>query len=262
MIFYFSGTGNSFYAAKQIAEHIHEPLVSIAAAVNSGSQAYKYTLKDREAIGFVFPTHSWGPPKIVLDFLEGLELDGYDSHYMFGVATCGGNIGNAMDVVNRQLKRKGMELSSGFSIVMPNNYIIMGDVDSKERQEAKLSAAEKALESIREAVMDRQRGVFRLKKGFPARLLTGVVHPMFVKNGIQPAKFHATDSCQGCETCEKVCGSGNIAVDGKPEWGSRCTLCLACLHYCPVQAIQYGKSTERKGRYTNRNVSIKEIIGG
>lgn len=258
MIFYFSGTGNSLYAAKQIAAHNQEPLISIAAAVNGG--ACKYRLRDEETIGFVFPTHSWGPPRIVLDFIEKLELEGYEGHYMFGVATCGGNIGNTMDVVNQHLKRKGMQLSSGFSVVMPNNYIMMGNVDAEDRQEAKLSAAENVLEGIREAVRQRQRGVFQVKKGFPAWLLTGVIYPLFAKNGIQPEKFHADDRCSGCGTCAKVCNCSNIAVNGKPQWGQNCTLCLACLHYCPSHAVQYGKSTVKKGRYTNRKIKIGEMM--
>ncbi|SUY47595.1 4Fe-4S ferredoxin [Clostridium putrefaciens] len=43
------------------------------------------------------------------------------------------------------------------------------------------------------------------------------------------------------------------------SWGEDCTECLACLHLCPVQAIQYGKGTESKGRYKNPNVSIDEM---
>jgi flavodoxin len=58
MIFYFSGTGNSLYAAKSIAQHNGEELVSISAAINSGDEFYKYSLRDNEVIGFVYPIHS------------------------------------------------------------------------------------------------------------------------------------------------------------------------------------------------------------
>lgn len=75
-----------------------------------------------------------------------------------------------------------MHLDSAFSLVMPNNYIIMGDVDSKE------------------------------------------------------------------------------VVSEKPEWGKKCTQCLACIHYCPTKAIQYGKGTQGKGRYRNPNVKVEEMM--
>ncbi|WP_379134110.1 EFR1 family ferrodoxin [Paenibacillus sp. sgz500958] len=73
-------------------------------------------------------------------------------------------------------------------------------------------------------------------------------------------KFKATDLCTGCGTCEKVCNCHNIQVDEIPQWGEHCTLCLACVHYCPAKAIQYGKDTVTKGRYTNPNIKISEIV--
>jgi len=43
----------------------------------------------------------------------------------------------------------------------------------------------------------------------------------------------------------------------KPQWiGDNCDCCLACLHRCPKQVIQYGKRTEKKGRYKNPNTNL------
>ena len=38
-------------------------------------------------------------------------------------------------------------------------------------------------------------------------------------------------------------------VDGRPVWGKQCIHCMACLHACPQEVIQYGKTTRKKGRY-------------
>lgn len=260
MIFYFSGTGNSLYAAKNIAQHTNEELVSIAAAENTGNTCNEYTLKDNEIIGFVHPIYSWGPPRIVLEFIKKLKLNNYQGNYAFSIATCGGNIGNTMKVMIDALSKKDIKLDSGFSITMPNNFIILGDVDSKEAATQKLTAADETLNYINQVIERRETGEFRVENGLFPWLLTGIINPMFNKKAIDPTKFHANDNCTGCGTCEKVCNRNNITVDGKPEWGERCTLCLACIHYCPVKAIQYGKATENKGRYINPNVRINEII--
>jgi len=38
----------------------------------------------------------------------------------------------------------------------------------------------------------------------------------------------------------------------KPVWSKeKCTLCLGCLHRCPVFAIQYGKRTKAHWQYVN-----------
>lgn len=259
MIFYFSGTGNSLYIAQRIAQHHNEALVSISAAMYTGEEACEYNLKDQETIGFVFPIHAWGPPTMVLDFIRKLKLNHYRGNYIYAVATCGGNIGNTMKVINGCLKNKTMNLNARFSVVMPNNYILMGNVDSKKREQEKLAAAENTLNSINETIDQRATGEFGLVKGFLPWLLTGVINPMFQKNAMKPAKFYVNDHCSGCGICEKVCNCHTIHVDGKPQWGTNCSQCLACIHHCPSKAIQYGKGTEKKGRYTHPQVSVVEF---
>ncbi|WP_052675849.1 EFR1 family ferrodoxin [Paenibacillus sp. IHBB 10380] len=106
----------------------------------------------------------------------------------------------------------------------------------------------------------RVTGEFKVEKGALPWLLTGIINPMFNKKAIDTTKFHVNDRCTNCDTCERVCNCNNIKVDDKPQWGQRCTLCLVCVHYCPVSAIQYGKETEKKGRYTNPNIRIDEMV--
>lgn len=262
MIFYFTGTGNSLYAAKNVAQHFGEELISISAAVNSSNQPYEYNLKENEIVGFVYPVYAWGPPGIVLKFIENLKLNNYREHYIFSIATCGANIGNTMKVLDEHLGEKGIRLNSGFSLIMPNNYIIMGDIDKNEVQKEKLLKTDAVLKDINKVIDQKAKGVFMLEKGFLPGLLTGFVNPMFNKNAIDTAKFYASDDCTHCGICEKVCNCNNIKVNGKPSWGKNCTQCLACIHYCPVKAVQYGKGTGKKGRYTNPYVSVDELYCG
>lgn len=256
MIFYFSGTGNSLQAAKNIAEYNGDTLISISERLKSTEQLFNYRLGDGEAIGFVFPIYAWGPPMMVLDFIEKLKFENYNNHYVFAVATCGENIGNSMKLLGNRLSRKGWQLSSGFSLRMPSNYLIMSDVDKEEVIKEKLESAEKTLLDINRVIENREVGVFRIVKGKLPRITTGIVFPLFNKGGISTKKFYADDRCTGCGICEKVCNTGTIKVDKKPQWGTECTQCLACINVCPAKAIQYGKGTISKGRYKNPNVSL------
>lgn len=260
MIFYFTGTGNSLQAAKNIAIHNDEKLISIATVMNSKASDFEYTLTDDEIIGFVFPIYSWGPPKMVLNFIEKLKLNNYKDNYIFSVVTCGANIGNTMKVTHAALTKKNLNLNSGFSIVMPNNYIIIGDIDSKEVEEKKLLLAEETLKNINKMIEEKRKGIFQVTKGFMPGLLTGVINPLFNKGAMDTKKFYANDKCTGCGICESVCNSNTIKVKGKPSWGKACTQCLACIHLCPTKAIQYSKGTEKKGRYKNPKVSVNEMI--
>lgn len=260
MIFYFSGTGNSLYAAKTIAENNNETLVSIAGAFYSREGSLEFTLKENEIIGFVFPVYAWGPPQIIIQFIERLKLNNYKDNYIFSIATCGENIGNTMTVLSSSLKKKNLNLDSAFSLKMPNNYIVMGDVDSREVEEEKLREAENALVNINRIIAERKKGVFQITKGPVPILLTSVVHPLFMKGASHTEKFYANEKCTGCGICEKVCSLKNIKVSGKPQWGQNCTQCHACIHYCPTKAVQYSKGTEKKGRYKNPKILVQEMM--
>ncbi|MBR2290977.1 MAG: EFR1 family ferrodoxin [Prevotella sp.] len=62
------------------------------------------------------------------------------------------------------------------------------------------------------------------------------------------------DVCIKCGKCAKVCPVDNI-TGTPPEWqhNGRCTSCLACYHYCPVHAINYGERTRKRGQYYFKN---------
>ncbi len=256
MIFYFSGTGNSLQAARSIADYNGDILISISERMNSGEQLFSYKLADGEAIGFVFPVYAWGPPMMVLDFIDKLKFQNFNRHYVYAVVTCGENVGNTMKLLGNRFSQKGWQLSSGFSLRMPSNYIIMGNVEKEEIIREKLDMAEETLLDINKVIENREAGVFRVAKGKLPGITTGIVFPLFNKGAISTKKFYADDSCTGCGICEKVCNTRTIKVDKKPQWGDKCTQCLACINLCPAKAIQYGKGTINKGRYKNPNVSL------
>ena len=253
MIFYFTGTGNSGYIASEIGKKNNEKIIDISDVIHENKDL-EFTLQDGEVIGFVYPVYAWAPPKMVMEFIRKVKLKNYKDHYIFSVASCGENIGNTMDVVKKALLSKGMVLNSGFSITMPNNYIIMGDIDSKEEEKNKLQKAENQIKEINQIIKARKNDQFSLEKGFAPGILTTIINPLFTKFAINTSKFHVMDNCVSCGKCEKVCNAGTITmVDGLPVWKGECSQCLACVHYCPKKAIQYGNSTVKKGRYTHPN---------
>ncbi len=78
MIFYFSGTGNTKWAASKLASVTHEDLISIApymrADDSSHTLAEPFILKENERLGFVFPVHGWRVPKLVREFIGKMKV--------------------------------------------------------------------------------------------------------------------------------------------------------------------------------------------
>ena len=72
MILYFTGTGNSYFVARKLAEE-GEKIVSIVEALRS--KAFHYTLKEGEKLGFVFPVYFYTVSDPVLELVRNLTVE-------------------------------------------------------------------------------------------------------------------------------------------------------------------------------------------
>ncbi len=251
MIFYFSGTGNSEYAARKIAERTGDTVVSIAECTRAGR--FSFALTAGERVGFVFPVYFYGVPTIVLDFIGRLELSG-TAGYTFAVCTSGGDPAGANRMLRDTLKRRGMRLDAAFELSMPDNYIILFDLlTPPDKAVQLLEAAEGSIEAIAADVLAAKP--VPPKFGIGRWIKTVASYPIY-KRGRDTRKFYVLVACNGCGLCEKLCPCSMIEMQSRrPVWREgKCTQCLACLHRCPKRAIQYGRKTQSRGRYVNPNV--------
>ena len=100
MIFYFSGTGNTRWAAETISRKTGEELMFIPEELKGEC---RYTLAEGERIGFCFPVHGWQPPQIVRKFIRKMSVSNAAGHYCFALCTCGDTVGDTMTILNREL---------------------------------------------------------------------------------------------------------------------------------------------------------------
>ncbi len=253
MIFYFSGTGNTRWAAEFIARHTGERILSISDEIKTEC---RYTLSDDERIGICFPIHGWQPPRIVRDFIKKLSLPHSQSHYCYALCTCGDTVGDAITILNKDLSKKGLEAKSFFSLVMPESYVCLPFMytDTKKREREKIEAAKEKLSIIVDVIRNRENGVDLLKKGPAPQIYSYMIGNFFNKYMITDKPFKVDEkTCIKCGKCTQICPTDNI-IGGHgllPEWKHEdsCTCCLACYHHCPVHAINYGNITKKRGQY-------------
>ena len=143
MIFYFSGTGNSAWVARQLAHLTGDVACDIT------TLAHTPDVQKEEQVGFVFPVYAWGASEVMTNFASKLARP---QAFAFSVCTCGSEAGLTM-------KRFAKEypLDSSYSLVMPNNYIIGSDNDSDAVIQEKIASARKALQQIAQEILHRQR---------------------------------------------------------------------------------------------------------
>jgi NAD-dependent dihydropyrimidine dehydrogenase PreA subunit len=255
MIFYFSGTGNSLYAAEKLHDVEGGKLINISDALNE--KQFKYKVNEGENIGIIFPVYFFGLPTIVSEFISQLTIENNDKPFVYTVITCGSSIGNAGKMLAKQLKQRDIQLNSIFSIEMPSNYVMMFDVNDKQKQDSSLKSAENEIDDIVELLKDNKKGDFS-NHGHLAPL-TPIAYMLY---GIyrKTKNFYADDKCNNCGLCEKICPSKTIKItSNKPNWiKEKCSHCTACINRCPTQAIQYSNSTKKRGRYINPNVKFSD----
>ncbi|MDR2039140.1 MAG: EFR1 family ferrodoxin [Bacteroidales bacterium] len=253
MIFYFSGTGNSLWVAKELSTTFKESLISVADELTGSKSHCKYDLKDDEKLFFVFPVHSWGPAALVLKFIKKLTVGNYTGQQVFLICTCGDNCGYTHKIIRKALRKKSIRLTKAYSVQMPNNYILMSgfNTDPKELEEQKLQDAPDLLRGVVNDIKE-PSGKDSYTVGSSPFLKSYVVYPLFRKFVLGKTRFYAKESCTSCKLCEKICPTKTIVMEnGKPVWGNACVQCVACIHHCPVRAIEYGNVSQDKGRYVH-----------
>lgn len=249
MIFYFSGTGNTKWAAETLAKATGEQLVNIPDELRKDK--CEYTLQQDERLGFCFPTHGWQPPRIVCEFVRHAIFHLPPSTFIYALTTCGDDMGELMTIFEKELRAKELWLNSSFAIVMPESNVCFSflHLDSKEKEQQKIADAKVRMKHVCEAVTNRQMGIHELVKGPIPRTYSYVIGAYYNKYLINDKKFWVDqDACIKCGLCARLCPVDDI-TGTPPVWNhnGRCTNCLACYHHCPRHAIHWGKM--KRGQY-------------
>lgn len=260
-IYYFSGTGNSLYIAREIHKRFPTSnLVPIINVLNSNKIEV-----NGDSVGFIFPVHAFTMPIPVKELLEKVTFN--STTYFFAVATRGGSPCNVFKDIDNMLKKKGKQLDSHFFVDMPNNFTHVAETPTKENIIELNSQAIKKLDTIEKIIKNKKKyqekilnkSLLRKKILFP--ILSRYLHKSRYMH--TDKKFYVESNCTGCGLCSKICLSNKIEFNGnKPHWidETACLFCFACLNYCPHKAIQIrGSKSVVKGRYQHPDVTSNDI---
>ena len=250
IIFYFTGTGNSLQAAKIIAKQLENCTLQLVSTYDKLKIPAGY-----DRIVFIYPVYSGQPPRCMMEFTEKTDFSANPASYYFQVASCGGTTGNSVYWMAVHLQKKGVKLSAAYKISSKPNYIasypITKDVTTRPGK------ARKKAEEIGKLILAKETTKLQNK---PVKLFTYMNTRIAPKFTEMDRDYNVSDDCISCGICAKVCPVNNIEMkDGKPTFKHNCEQCMACIHNCPKQALNYKNVTAGRIRYRNPDVSLEEL---
>ena len=248
MVFYFTGTGNSLYVAKQIEE---DPL-SIPQVMRTGNSEFT-----SESIGIVAPVYGHELPPMVKEFLKNQT---FHTDYFYIILTYGNRHGGAAELAEKFCEECGIAVNYINVIIMVDNWLPGFDMNEQKKIDKKFEGNMAAIladlaahKSMISEVTDTDRAA----------------HQQFLDRMSQmPADawqhlLRVTAACTGCGICEKVCPSASVHIeDGRAvHIPGNCQTCLACAHACPEKAVQLTiPEVNPDARYRNEHISLQEIM--
>jgi len=253
VIFYYSGTGNSLWSARQLAEK------SGGARVRPMKDSEALAAGDAEAVGFVFPVHMWGVPGAVAEFVEKVALR--PGTYLFAAAVNAGQVSRTLVQLREMLARRRLNLAAGFDIVLPSNYIPWGGPGPEERRAARIAAARAKLAEAAGLIANREAGPVEKGPLWQRIVFTAIYGLTFKQVHRMDRDFWCDEKCNSCGICVRVCPAGNIEMKkDRPAWKHLCQQCLACIQWCPQESIQFGKKTPAYERYHHPEITLQDML--
>ena len=192
VICYFSGTGNSLYAAIRIAEALDgAELISVRCDPKSVS------LRDADVIGFVCPVYEWDVPGTFQTFLKQLDIN--PGAYIFMVATCIAVLGKSFETVAAILEEKGAQLRYGRAVRCVASQCVAYPPFPPEK--LMIPLMEKQLKKAAGEIRQKQQRDYPRMLPLTRRRFSRVMEPYLAISHEYDKGFYTDDRCKGCGIC-------------------------------------------------------------
>ncbi|MDR0878721.1 MAG: EFR1 family ferrodoxin [Treponema sp.] len=249
-IYYFSGTGNTYWSAKKLAARIGSARIF---PISREMKQPEIRIR-AEAVIFMFPAYAYGTPVMVRRFLEKADVH---ADYLAALVSYGTSPGGALAEVHAVLARKKLILNYAGRIPAVENFIPIFGAPGEALRTKRLALQSAATEQAAEAILTRANSSMQTFQ--PLFKIISSLYRL-----ARPAMinfFRLTEACNACGLCAGICPAGAIKMADKgPVFHTACETCQACLNFCPRKAITFGRLGPDTRRYHHPEVTAGELF--
>jgi NAD-dependent dihydropyrimidine dehydrogenase PreA subunit len=240
-LYYFSGTGNTRWAAERFADAAEEAGAHVALVPIVDDMELPDRHDDTDVVGIAHPIYGADVPPIVKRFYERLAaccpFDAVPPS-IFVLTTFG-----FVDALGPRYEEKQM---AGLRIRWYRGVHLVNNVTTPRRpapipdEQVAERRKERARSAIEELAWDVVSGIDRS----PAVRITRLAGPVVRRITQEAVSSHYSrigvdrDRCVLCKLCMEQCPTGSITyTERRFHVSETCTACMRCYNFCPVHAI-------------------------
>ncbi len=262
IIFYFTGTGNTWWLAKSFREIAIEAghsvsLYSLDRWKDHDFEAIVDEWSDADAVGILHPVHSSDAPPIVREFLISLprRLDtrsvGRRPAFVLTTMDVFSGTGSIqleplLDSCNLDLRvARDFQVSSNLGIPL-----LTYNPAGPQKLESRLERSRRELKEVCDVIFSNGERIWVQWSVLGRFMAWGQrVGPKFEGRTYRYLGVD-TERCTLCMECVDHCPTEAIVrTDDGLEWTTQCTDCFRCYNFCPVQAITVKGRSAKPGKH-------------
>jgi len=264
-IFYFSGTGNTWFVSQQLKSiFIEKGYKAEAYSIEDTEINWKrdlpQILNNSEIIGIGYPVYASTIPQNMKDWVKKYLFDVvklskikkkafvFDTMALFS--------GDTPLQMRNLLKECGFSVDQGINIRMLSNLPQIPSLMTwdNEKQEKIFQKAYKKCEKLVESILNNKKWIMRRD---PFSRFIGWIQRVGMK--LEAKKIRDLykidhEKCNLCELCVQYCPVQNLSIESTEhgriiKYGDDCIYCVRCFNYCPQNAINIMKRTRDTDKY-------------
>jgi NAD-dependent dihydropyrimidine dehydrogenase PreA subunit len=250
--FFFSGTGNTWWAVKTFSELAiaagHEAVYySIEKSKVHEKQFLQQVFSSSDAVGIAYPIYGSTLPSPMWDFID--ELSAIEKESAITASKVGYTIttmalfsGDGALVPRKRMKKAGLVLRGAVNICMASNlsvpYFHYNPVKSEKLEKRKIRGRKK----LQKLLTRLSNGNKYLEGRNPLLIFVGWIQRISLNYEIEKiSKYFGINynTCTKCMLCVDNCPTQTLKFENDTfSFNKGCAACLRCYNMCPAYSIK------------------------